>query len=773
MAMTRFEKIETPGDCAASSSLLAAADRAHAQPLDWWQVNLAHPFINGLVVEPVNALAWAYDAVTHQKEAHRLKPLAAPLDSNDGAAVVCQGFGSAVGSILPYAMAGRFAGNGLRMAGAKLELEGAFARFAQSEKAAQIVGSGVYDGMRETRPGESHLRNGAAGAANFTILEIFGRSGNSVLERAANRFGTGALASFASTAVARPETFDLHAKRSDTDFDMGRQLFANGLLNVVLPGAQHGVRALHDKATVKLGMGMPIDRFVKSNETAFAHQFSNACNSKLLEANRWAHVQPGASVNSYRAQKDLITLKDGSDLHALKHELQHRVEAKTKVAEAGFARAADLLKTDADKAWDTYRAVRLAQEVRAEIAPYRGDNAARYSEAIEQLKKTIPGSSAIGGDTYETLWKKEFQEFERSGGRYRPKIDYSSGYKTFYRENDRLFEHLSPRFPAVDKTLNQIQARYDISIPQLALALKSVNEIVEPGVVHPTKVDVDRLAMQALELIAHPHKVKQGKNPTCGPAAIEYCTYLKHPENASDLISQVVRLNQFETMDRSQIVVNGLNVVREKYWDRNHANQIFQNTAVNVHWQRKHDLTPWLSPNDGVNISLRPGLTRYQRQWTRQINESPYRLLDYSRFPPAPVHKRIPGQDADLSCPLFTMKSVADAHEQINGTVAGGITLCEKFSNSRELADVLAGRSNKSQLPVIAWVDVRQPLFNKGVGPVSEFGGHAVVIKSYDHENKTVSIFNPWGETLNDVRIKDLYQATKEFDPGNQANRRK
>ncbi len=32
-------------------------------------------------------------------------------------------------------------------------------------------------------------------------------------------------------------------------------------MNALLPGAQEGIRRLQDKATIKMGLGLPIDRY--------------------------------------------------------------------------------------------------------------------------------------------------------------------------------------------------------------------------------------------------------------------------------------------------------------------------------------------------------------------------------------------------------------------------------------------------------------------------------------------------------------------------------
>ncbi len=163
--MPRFEKTETKPDSPQTTKEMP--------PLDWLGANFANPLINSACIEPINAVAWTLDKSTGQKQSHKLEHLPVPTQfANTGSPeMLCQSVAWALGSVIPYAVAGRLSGNALRFTGATLKAEGALATFAQSEKAAQIIGGGIYDGMKETRVGESHLRNGAAGAVNFAILE--------------------------------------------------------------------------------------------------------------------------------------------------------------------------------------------------------------------------------------------------------------------------------------------------------------------------------------------------------------------------------------------------------------------------------------------------------------------------------------------------------------------------------------------------------------------------------------------------------------------------
>ncbi|MCC7527312.1 MAG: hypothetical protein IT342_02245 [Candidatus Melainabacteria bacterium] len=757
--MPRFEKTDTNPESMQASSANSPS------PVDWLGANFVNPFVNTLCIEPANAVAWAVDTSSGQKEAHRLTPLPVPRQSAKTTfpEVLCQGVASAMGSVIPYALAGRLTGNTMRFAGATLQAEGVLAKFAQSEKAAQILGGGIYDGMKETHAGETHLRNGAAGAVNFAILEYWKRaSKSSTLGRALDRFYAGMFGAFAHIAVARPDVMCLDRKSSD--LDMGSAILTNGLMNALLPGTQEGIRLLQDKATIKMGLGVPVDRYLKTSNLA-RHDFSGKNESSLLEQNRWARIEPNAQFSSYQHGSDMVSLKGDACKWTFLHELQHRKEALSGKAEPGFVRAASLLSKDSDQAWYVYKSVRLAQEIRAELANYHRTALPKYSDAVYELKIKIPYSGAAGGVPYITIWRIEFKEFMRSKGKYRPERDFSVRHtdRELESEANKLNVRLSARQPYAAEAISSVMARPDLKTEQVTRVFKHINEFLDPRQAHTILLPLDRLAMQTLRLAAKPEKVAQGTNPTCGPASVEYITYVKHPENAADLISQVVRRHKYDCADGSSIIVNGLNVLPERYWHRSFANQLFQTTAVNVHWQRKNNLEPWLTKDDSPNIDIAPGKTRYQRLATTQLNESPYRLIDYSKEPPALIYDRLPpALKDDPADPLMNHESLNDINNQINGAAGGAVALPWDLSSPQQLNSLLAARRLTGKLPVITVVDSKHPLFRDGLSDPSAGSWHSVVIKSFDPIEKVVSLFNPWGNLIDNVSIKQVFEANKE-----------
>lgn len=783
--MPRFEKSENKTDGA-----LGAFDRASdkssgdensgdktARGFDWFGANFVNPLVNTLCVEPANAITQTVERAAGQSPFHRVEPLPVPDTSKRpiSTELVSQSVACAIGSVGPYALAGMLAGNAMRCAGAALKTEGAIATFAQNDKVAQIVGAGVYDGMKETRQGETHLRNGIAGAASFAVLEysrVDPRA--SLIGRSLDRFSSGFVGSLTHVAISRPDVFSLKAP---SDINISSSLLTGALINVLLPGTQQGLRMLQEKASLRMGRGIPIDRYLVSNsshvnaETINARaEFTSATTKELFEQNRWARIEPDSKFDCYLPNRDMVSLTSGSSRETLLHELHHRKEALAGIAEPGFVQAAAYLNKDVNRAWQIFARVRRAQEIRAEIAGRQEVNSSGLTskaEFVNELKRTLPSARSAGGDSYIQLWRREFQEFLRSGGKFRPEADYSKCRfnKEIRDEANRLYVRLAGREPNAGNAIDGVIERHSLNDEQVLSVFKHVNEFLKPKYSTAVQLPLPFLAMQTLRLVARPEKVKQGFHPTCGPAALEYATYVKHPENAASLISQVALTGKYKSADGTSITLDLLNVIPERTKTRSFANQLFQTTSVNVHWQRKTSLEPWLYSGDGIDNSITAGAIRYERQPHNSSSPDLYRLMDYSKKPVRPLQDRLaPELRNDMADPLMDCNSLNDINGQINGGTHGDIALPWDLHSQQVLERTLRERHLTGRLPVLTVIDCRHPLFRHGMeDPLPDVGWHIVAVRGYDPATKTASIFNPWGHILNGISTRDLYKANKEF----------
>lgn len=782
--MPRFEKSENKTDGA-----LGAFDRASdkssgdensgdktARGFDWFGANFVNPLVNTLCVEPANAITQTVERAAGQSPFHRVEPLPVPDTSKRpiSTELVSQSVACAIGSVGPYALAGMLAGNAMRCAGAALKTEGAIATFAQNDKVAQIVGAGVYDGMKETRQGETHLRNGIAGAASFAVLEysrVDPRA--SLIGRSLDRFSSGFVGSLTHVAISRPDVFSLKAP---SDINISSSLLTGAFINVLLPGTQQGLRMLQEKASLRMGRGIPIDRYLSNSSHVNAEainaraEFTSATTKKLFEQNRWARIEPDSKFDCYLPKRDMVSLTSGSSRETLLHELHHRKEALAGIAEPGFVQAAAYLNKDVNRAWQIFARVRRAQEIRAEIAGRQEVNSSRLTskaEFVNELKRTLPSARFAGGDSYIQLWRREFQAFLRSGGKFRPEADYSKCRfnKEIRDEANRLYVRLAGREPNAGNAIDGVIERHSLNDEQVLSVFKHVNEFLKPKYSTAVQLPLPFLAMQTLRLVARPEKVKQGFHPTCGPAALEYATYVKHPENAASLISQVALTGKYKSADGTSITLDLLNVIPERTKTRSFANQLFQTTSVNVHWQRKTSLEPWLYSGDGIDNSITAGAIRYERQPHNSSSPDLYRLMDYSKKPVRPLQDRLaPELRNDMADPLMDCNSLNDINGQINGGTHGDIALPWDLHSQQVLERTLRERHLTGRLPVLTVIDCRHPLFRHGMeDPLPDVGWHIVAVRGYDPATKTASIFNPWGHILNGISTRDLYKANKEF----------
>jgi len=150
-------------------------------------------------------------------------------------------------------------------------------------------------------------------------------------------------------------------------------------------------------------------------------------------------------------------------------------------------------------------------------------------------------------------------------------------------------------------------------------------------------------ALQSMAQAADPFLIVQGNHPTCALTQLEFSTYLKHPDEATRVINEVMRTGNFVTQDGSviQIKPGSLkpeagslepNVTRYESSPayRSYASQIFQMTAANIYWQRQ-TITP-----DGRTVPA--GSLHYEIS-SRATRGTGDVLVDYSKKLPRVVAK--------------------------------------------------------------------------------------------------------------------------------------
>lgn len=734
---------------------------------DWTEKNVLVPFLNAAYIEPLNVLAGAAERLSGREPEPIVHKIAISPCQEFSPEYWTQSVASGLGSVIPYALAGRISGGGLRAIGSKFAIEGIAGKVLASESIAQIVGAGLYDSNKELHGKETHLQNGAAGMLSFSLIEAGNllSQGRTKLVATAFRGTSGGCSGIISDVVAHPD--NVNQKFFEMSNNYGGTFATGAAMSLLLPGAHAGVAKLHDKACLAFGKGIAIDRYLKLETDVSKSLVGEFSAAKIVEKHRWARIQPESESASYKHAGDLITLSpDKSGGKDLVHELQHRLEAKTAIAEPGFARAQDLLaQNDLRGAWTVFRSVRLAQELRANLAEHGFVQGTNKAPAIEYLKGTIPKELAKEGCTYERLWQGEFLDFVQKQGRSRPDTDYSSRRNLRELENAeaaffKLMEPFEPKIAQYASTAKIL--RHDVRARNFTSIFNSLSKMVSEKESIPKNLFPERLALQTLFQIARPTFVRQGSHPTCALAALEYVNFSKHPENAVSLLSDVVRTGVYQTRDKTNISMTRLNILPEEYRERSHGNQLFQTTAANIYWQRqpKFEKLP-----DGQLMHAKPGpygIVSYERRPLSDVYVTPYRIVEKASG--KPIIYMSPEYSGPVHSPSINTYALNDIFEQINGTGRGDVSLPPYFSSQRELFKVLSENQRKSKLPMVMAVDTRHSPFAPQSGDAGAGGLHAVVATKFDPFTKMVSIFNPWGNFIPKMSLKDLWRSTQPID---------
>ncbi|MBX9770569.1 MAG: hypothetical protein K2X29_04320, partial [Candidatus Obscuribacterales bacterium] len=301
----------------------------------------------------------------------------------------------------------------------------------------QVAGAALYDGMKETRAGETNLGNMAGGAASFTFYEVgnaiinkkFHMAGSlslvgkttAELNKAAWRIVPGVLGSATQIAASRTVSGD----RSEVDFNSTvESLVTGGAMNVVLPWVQHGIGKGIDVASIAAKKSIPFQRYNTDVESEIVKE--------LRDRNPEARVKIEDGKLETVGQISLVRLAKKSSEAEQGHELWH-IDAKKNLDRAEDMQKIvnDLRTKQVDKAKEKYFELRNREEVWAqkiEDAIVRGDSnfkvqdvAWRHIDASELRWQRIASDKR-----YQNQFEHDFEKLKESRGRSVNETDYIS-----------------------------------------------------------------------------------------------------------------------------------------------------------------------------------------------------------------------------------------------------------------------------------------------------------------------------------------------------------
>jgi hypothetical protein len=392
----------------------------------WLMDNLAHPFVNAAVIDPINAVASVGEAASG-KHLPRIDLLSVP-ESTGTASWLAQTLSGGVGAIAPYVIAGKLTGGALESGGRFLESKnlistgGVSAKFLASERTGMIVGAGLYGGARDPQGHETRFGNAVGSMVGFGAFE-YGNSltkGLSLSRSVPLRALVGAVG---GTGQLMTSNLISEGNFGSTD-NLMKAASSGAALNLFLPAAQHQLGKAIDATNIKMGRPIPVDHFVaRENWT------DNSPLQSIIDRSPLTRVQRAATGDASLNQNDnVVTLGPNDGPAKLGHEVNHRITGKQ--AESSYKEAADLLKTDPDAAKQKFIDIRTAQEKAAIEAESRvqaaADMKSPYKDTNPDLIKQL---RATNDQTYGDLFKQEADQFEKSGGKFRPSKDFSGSYR--------------------------------------------------------------------------------------------------------------------------------------------------------------------------------------------------------------------------------------------------------------------------------------------------------------------------------------------------------
>ena len=139
----------------------AGRDKSDNNQSDGWLAeNVLKPFANG------TGLIQVYDTIADKPVSTYHLQTASTFSGNWCA----QTISGAAGALIPYVVAGKVTGLGLRAMGENLGLTGGAARFMASDAIAQIGGAGLYELAQKPLAGQTRLGDAAGTMAGFALL---------------------------------------------------------------------------------------------------------------------------------------------------------------------------------------------------------------------------------------------------------------------------------------------------------------------------------------------------------------------------------------------------------------------------------------------------------------------------------------------------------------------------------------------------------------------------------------------------------------------------
>ncbi|HEY9684452.1 MAG TPA: hypothetical protein V6C86_22920 [Oculatellaceae cyanobacterium] len=317
-------------------------------------------------------------------------------------------------------------------------------------------------------------------------------------------------------------------------------------------------------------------------------------------------------------------------------------------------------------------------------------------------------------------------------------------------------------------------AKQGIDPREVEKTLLQLERITEAKGESPTSTEGRRhIAEQILHQATEPQSIDQGSHNTCNVTTVEIRTYTRTPSEAAKMVADIALTGQYTSHPVTMpdgTVVPGVTVhLNPSPHDqstefppqdgfRTYASELFQVTAVNVHYRIEHALRH-------SDIEYRQKENK-EELWDKAANKPVMKNGKPCREPN--LDDRTYGEISDAITGKNEGKDVAI----VNGDYhSGKLENVLVVKSPQELEDQLKRLKAQHKLPVIIRVNCEcDPFYqDSGRGESGDsVGSHVVTITDYDEKKKLATVDNQWGAE-NDhegtrsgrIRLNDLYISTQ------------
>lgn len=230
-----------------------------------FQHNVLNPVLNSTVVEPWNTLVSTSNAVSNKLTGKDVLSEKEDFDTGEvkflSTAWLVQSASGGLAMLLPYAVSGKAAGRMLEKMSEHLRPGSIGCRILENEATAQIMGAAVYDGLRATKPGETHLGNAAGGVTAFSTFAI----GHAVSKDMP--LGRMLAVRTLSGAVGGGAQHSVSAFISGSKFDtsaFGKAAVNGIVMSIVLPESQRVFKSVSGDSQESFGMPFSTERLFEA-----------------------------------------------------------------------------------------------------------------------------------------------------------------------------------------------------------------------------------------------------------------------------------------------------------------------------------------------------------------------------------------------------------------------------------------------------------------------------------------------------------------------------